>query len=67
MSKIILITDLVDLRKRKQEELLFYHHQLVDLKFKMSLVTHEINLTTQIIDMIENEKLLDLKKLNKDN
>lgn len=66
MSQIILINDLIDLRGRKQKELEFYNKQLEELKAKMFYIKKEIDLTSDIIDMIEKEKMLDLKEyLNK--
>jgi hypothetical protein len=61
MSDIILIADLLDMRLRKQKELDFYNRQLDELKSKMYFIKKEINLTSDIIIMIEKEKMLDLK------
>ncbi len=66
MSDIILINDLVDLRARKRKELEFYNKQLEELRYKMLFIQKEIDLTSDIIDMIEKEKMLDLREyLNK--
>lgn len=64
-TSIILIHDLVDLRDRKQQELKFYNDQLEELKSRMYLIKREIDLTSEIITLIEREKLLDLKNLLK--
>ena len=66
-SKIVLITDLLDARARKEEELAFYTYQLEILQAKMNSIRHEINLTTTIIKMIEKEKLYDLDYLRSKN
>jgi hypothetical protein len=66
-SKIVIITDLLDSRAKKEEELAFYIHQLEILQAKMNSIRHEINLTTTIIKMIEKEKLFDLKDFFKSN
>jgi hypothetical protein len=63
---IVLLQDLIDIKKRKQSELEFYTSQLNDLKLKMSFIKQEINLTSQIIAMIEKEEILDLRKYLKD-
>ena len=42
-TTIILITELLEIRKRKEEELDFYHK--------------ELEMTRLIIDLIENEKI----------
>ena len=62
-SKIILLEDIYDLRRRKEDELRYYNEQLEKLKEKMFFVNKEIELTTFIIDIIENEKVTDIKKL----
>ena len=50
------------MRIRKQQELEFYNKQLEELKSKMFFIKKEIDLTTEIIFMIEEEKLLDLRE-----
>lgn len=66
MTDIILINDLVDLRARKRKELEYYNKQLEELRTKMFFIQKEIDLTSDIIDMIEKEKILDLREyLNK--
>ena len=62
MSEIILITDLIDLKKRKEHELEFYRKQLDELMLRMSFIQHEIKITNQIIVMIEHEKIVEIKK-----
>jgi hypothetical protein len=64
--KLIIISDLLDARARKQKELQFYNDQLKELQAKMYWVKKEIDLTTDIIEMIEHEKMLDLQKYLKD-
>jgi hypothetical protein len=63
MAKIILIQDIYDLRTRKQDELDFYHKELEKLQLKMNYLRIEMDLTNRIIDMIENEKIIDLKEI----
>ena len=62
MSNIILINDLVDLRAHKKVELDFYNKQLEELRIKMFFIKHEIDLTSDIITLIEQEKMMDLKE-----
>ena len=59
---IVLLQDLIDIKKRKQSELEFYTTQLNTLMLKMSFIKQEINLTSQIIVMIEKEEILDMRK-----
>lgn len=62
-SKIIVdISEVFELKQRKQEELNFYQEQLEALQFKMSMISQEIQLTEQIIIMIEREAIVDIKQ-----
>ena len=58
---IILITDLMLLRTRKQEELAFYNEQLKTLLVKRAFVNAEIDLTTRIITLVEQDKIKEVK------
>jgi cell division protein FtsB len=60
--KIILLQDVYEMRLRKQEELAFYHAELEKLKAKVGVLNREIDLTNQIIDLIEHEKIFDIKE-----
>lgn len=62
-GKIILISDIYEIRKRKEEELAFYHEQLEKLKEKMFFVQKEIDITNFCIDIIEKEQVVDVKQL----
>ena len=64
-TNIIVIQDLLDTKARKEKELIFYQEELRKLQEKMHYVKLEIQLTTDIIVMIENEKMMDLRKINK--
>ena len=63
MAKIILLSDLKDLRKEKERELRFYSERLEELNNKLFFIRKEIELTNFIIDLIEKENLVDLRKL----
>jgi hypothetical protein len=63
MTKLISIIDIYEIRNRKQAELEFYHKELEKLQIKMSHLRVEMDLTNRIIDLIENEKIIDLKML----
>lgn len=60
-SKIILISDLLDSRKQKEKELVFYNEELNKLLEKMNYLKREIKLTNEIIQMIEQERIRDLR------
>jgi len=61
-AKLIIISDLLDTKARKEKELAYYNEQLKELQSKMYWVKKEIDLTTDIIAMIEKEKILDIKE-----
>ena len=60
-AKIILLQDVYDMRRRKEEELAFYHSELEKLKAKVSVLNREIDLTNQIITLIEHERIFEIK------
>ena len=63
MSEIILLTDLIDQRLRKQQEIEFYEQQLKDIENKLFFLRKEKQLTEYILDLIEKEKVKDLTPL----
>ena len=65
-KNIILLDEILDLRSRKKKELEYYNQQLEELKMRMFFIQKEIDLTSNIIDMIEKEKMVDLKKIIND-
>ncbi len=64
-SKVIIISDLLDTRARKEKELAFYQDELRKLEEKMKWLKMEIRLTSDIITMIEKEKIIDIKEMIK--
>jgi hypothetical protein len=65
-KNIILLDEILDLRTRKRKELEYYNQQLEELKMRMFFIQKEIDLTGNIITMIEKEKMVDLKKFIND-
>jgi len=59
---IINLQEVYDIRDRKQRELEYYNRELEKLHVKMGFIKQEINLTHTIIDIIETEKVVDLKE-----
>jgi len=55
-TNIVIITDVLEMKTRKEEELAYYQEQLDKLVEKMRWVQKEIDVTNHIIDLIENEK-----------
>jgi len=62
-GKIISLNDIYEVRRRKEEELAFYHEQLEKLKQKMFFIQKDIEITNICIEIIEKEKVIDIKKL----
>ena len=56
-GQIILITELLEQKKRKEQELEYYNKELETLKIKANIVEKELEMTRLIIDLIENEKI----------
>ena len=57
---IVDLSEIFEHKQKKQKELQFYQKELEKLQFKMSLVSREISLTQDIINLIEQEKVVDL-------
>ena len=58
MADVISLTDLIESRLRKQQEMEYYQQTLDILTQKIDVLNTEVNITTLIIDMIENERVL---------
>ena len=54
---IILITELIEQKRRKEDELEYYHNELAQLQLKAEIVEKELEMTRMIIDLIKNEKI----------
>ena len=62
MSKLIQISDIIETRLRKEKELEYYQKQLEKINQKMFFLRKDLEITNLIINMIENEKVLDIKE-----
>ena len=65
-NTIIRLTDIYETRDRKEKELAYYKEQLEILRQKMFFIRKDIEITNLCIQMIENEKVLDIKQLVKE-
>ena len=65
-KKIVLLTDFIEQKVRKEKELEFYTSQLEELQKKMFFLRKEIQLTNYIIEIVENEKVLDISEYLED-
>ena len=62
MSKLIQITDILETKLRKEQELEYYQKELEKLQQKMFFIQKDIDITNLIIDLIEKEKVYDVKQ-----
>ena len=60
--KIILLTDILDTRIRKERELAFYQRELEKLQEKMMFLRKDIQITNLCIEIIEQEKVIDVRE-----
>lgn len=61
-TKLILITDFIEQKLRKEKELEYYIEELKKLQIKIGYLEREVGLTNQIIDMIKTEQIYDVKE-----
>ena len=61
-NKIILITDLVDQRLRKEQEIEYYEKELHKIQERLSYLYKEKTLTETILAIIQTEKVVDIKE-----
>ena len=60
--KILFITDLIDTRLRKEKEIEYYEKELEKINEKLFFLRKERQLTQFIIEIIEKEKVIDLRE-----
>jgi len=65
-NKIILLSDYIEQKVRKEKELEYYTKELEELQRKMFFLRKEIQLTNVIIDIVEKEKVIDIKEYLED-
>ena len=65
-NKIILLTDYIEQKVRKEKELEYYTKELEELQRKMFFLRKEIQLTNVIIDIVEKEKVIDIQEYLED-
>lgn len=61
MSRIILLQDFYEMREQKEKELAFYKEKLLELQDKLYWLERDLSLTKNIIRMIEEEKITEIK------
>lgn len=60
--KILFITDLIDQRLRKEKEIEYYEKELEEITKKLFFLKKEKDLTELIINIIQNEKVIDVRE-----
>lgn len=61
-NKIILLHEIIESKVKKENELAFYQKELEKLQQKMYMVKKDIELTNIIIDIVESERVDDIKQ-----
>ena len=61
-QKLILISDFIEQKLRKEQELDFYLKELEELQRKIGYLRQEVSLTNTIINMIKSEQVYDIKE-----
>ena len=61
-NRIILISDFIEQKVRKEKELDFYLRELEQLQSKILYLRKEVDLTNLIIDMIKAEEVHDVQE-----
>jgi len=61
-QKLILISDFIEQKLRKEQELEFYLKELEELQRKIGFLRREVDLTNVIINMIKTEQVYDIKE-----
>jgi len=62
MNKLIVLTDVLETKLRKEKELEFYQKELEKLQQKMFFIRKDIEITNLCIQIIEQEKVLDIRE-----
>ena len=57
-NNVISLSDLIEQRLLKQQEIDYFKETLIRLEKKIAILSKEVDITTLIINMIENESCL---------
>lgn len=60
-GKIIVLTDLIEQKLRKEKEIEFYQKQLIEFQEKILHLQKDVDLTKLIIDVISSDSVIDIK------
>ena len=64
--KIVLLSDFIEQKVRKEKELEYYTQQLEELQKKLFFLNKEIQLNNLIIDIIDKEQVINVKNYLED-
>ena len=64
--KIVLLSDFIEQKVRKEKELEYYTQQLEELQKKLFFLNKEIELTNLIIEIIDKEQVINVKNYLED-
>ena len=59
-TDIISLTDLIESKLKKEQEIEYYRETLIKLEKKIGVLSKEVSITSLIIGMIEQERVLTL-------
>ena len=65
-NKIILLTDFIEQKVRKEKELEYYTKELEELEKKLWFIRKDIQLTNLIIEIVEQEKVVNIREYLED-
>tara|TARA_Y100000992_G_scaffold301267_1_gene271731 strand:- start:742 stop:960 length:219 start_codon:yes stop_codon:yes gene_type:complete len=61
-NKIVFLTDLIEQKLRKEKEIAYYESKLKEITDKLFFLKKEQDLTSLIINIIQHEKITDIKE-----
>ena len=61
-KKIVFLTDLIEQKLRKEKEIAYYESKLKEITDKLFFLKKEQDLTSLIINIIQHEKITDIKE-----
>tara|TARA_B100000085_G_scaffold160267_1_gene145705 strand:- start:1448 stop:1690 length:243 start_codon:yes stop_codon:yes gene_type:complete len=61
-KKIIILSDIIQNKVQKEQELARYNEELVRIQKHIAMLQSDLSLTQLIIDMIEQEKIIDMQE-----
>ena len=61
-NKIVFLTDLIEQKLRKEKEIAYYESKLKEITDKLFFLKKEQDLSSLIINIIQHEKITDIKE-----